>query len=67
MALAVLKAGKDRYGIAALYETLRYTALVTSGESYKLNNNFRALYARKLMAENAELAGFFWTRERSAD
>lgn len=32
------------------------------GDEYKLNNDYRAFYARLLMANEPELAGFFETR-----
>lgn len=30
-------------------------------------NNFRAIYARRIMAEHADLAGFFRTRARATE
>lgn len=60
LALRVKAAGKEHYSIAGLVETLRYeTALKTSGEQWKLPNNFRALYARLLEASSPQLKGFF--------
>ena len=54
-----------RIGIAMLYETLRYTTLLqTEGDAFKLNNNFRALYARLLVDRWPELAGVVELRER---
>ncbi len=66
LALEMRASGRERYGIGGLFERLRWEyAIKTSGE-FKLNNNYRALYARKLMAEERELAGFFQTRTRKA-
>jgi hypothetical protein len=54
MALHSRRRGVRRYGIAALYEKLRYdTAVqtVVSGgmaDSYKLGNSYRAFYARAM-------------------
>jgi hypothetical protein len=67
MALGIRRRGTTRYGIAGLFEVLRYRySIQTSGDSFKLNNDFRALYARMLMDSEPELAGFFETRERRA-
>lgn len=56
--------GIDHYGIAALYEVLRWNrAIQTSGDAFKLNNDFRAHYARLIMEVEPDLADFFETRE----
>ena len=65
MALNIRRGGAAHYGIAGLFEVLRYRySLQTSGDSFKLNNDFRALYARLLMDNEPELLDFFETRER---
>ena len=57
--------GFKRAGMKMIFERLRWLyAIQTVGEDYKLNNNYTALYARKVMAEHPELNGFFVTRER---
>lgn len=67
LALRVRGAGRARYGIATLFEVMRYRRdIQTSGDVFKLNNNFRALYARKIMEENPELDGLFATRTRTS-
>jgi hypothetical protein len=66
-ALAVKERGVKHYGIAALFEVLRFSALMTTGEEWKLNNSYRAFFARKLMAEVPELEGFFEIRTSVAD
>ncbi|MDA0244936.1 MAG: hypothetical protein OT477_16085 [Chloroflexi bacterium] len=66
LALAARRAGQRRSGTKALFEILRYATLVTTGEVFKLNNNFTAIYARMLMREEPELRGFFTLRERRA-
>ncbi len=66
-ALELRLAGWKHFGIAALYEGLRYQrALETTTDDFKLNNDFRALYARLLMEQEPELHGLFETRHRSA-
>lgn len=61
--------GHKQYGIARLWEVLRweYYIVGTSNEEYKLSNSFRSRYARLIMEQEPDLAGFFTTRElRSA-
>lgn len=65
MSVALVQRGHDRIGIAMLWETLRYESMLGArpGEdTYRLNNNHRAYYARLLMGRRAELAGVFETR-----
>lgn len=68
LALDYKRAGHSRGGMKMFYEVLRYrSGLYTQGDPYKLNNDFTALYARKLMEETPELVGFFEIRERRAE
>lgn len=68
LALDMVQHGARRVGIALCFEVLRWSAMQTRGDdAWKLNNSYRALYARKLMGENAELAGVFETRRRRAE
>jgi hypothetical protein len=60
--------GVRQVGIALLFERLRWLSTVrTEGDPYRLNNSFRAFYARQLMADHPELAGMFTTRESTTD
>jgi hypothetical protein len=56
--------GCRHYGIAALYEVLRWRWLieVKTDDAFKLNNNHRAYYAREIMRREIDLADFFETR-----
>ena len=58
-----------KIGIGMLYEVLRWEYFITtdSKDEYKLPNEFRACYARKIMKENADLAGCFHIRKSIAD
>jgi hypothetical protein len=48
-----------------LAETLRDKfACTTRGDRWKLNNNYTAHYARLVMNQEPDLAGFFETRQR---
>ena len=67
LALQVRRTGRQHYGIKALFEVLRYEYALTtfSDDGLKLNNNYTALYARKLMECEPELQGFFYLRQRA--
>ncbi len=66
LARRLLAKGRTHYGIGALFEVARFhRALETSEPAYKLNNNYRAIYARMLMENEPDLAGFFDIRERT--
>ena len=66
MALRLKRSGRDSYGIAALFEVLRYEYAIQtkSDDGLKLNNNYRALYARMLAQREPELQEFFRMRMR---
>lgn len=64
-ALAAQRAGATRIGIAKLVEDIRYNpTIATTSEPFKLNNNFRALYARLLVHRHPTLQPLFVLRER---
>lgn len=57
--------GNKRLGMKTLFERLRWewhVAGLRDDRGFKLNNDFTALYARKIMAENPDLDGMFETR-----
>lgn len=64
----VSRFGGRKVGIGALYEVARWEiALATDDADFKLNNNFRAYYARLIMAQEPELDGLFDLRASKAD
>ena len=65
MALTLKQKGHKRIGIAMLFEQLRWQYYMRTNDvtGFKLNNNYRANYARALMQQESELADFFTTRE----
>ncbi len=68
LAMDLVRRGVRQYSINGLFEILRWQyALQTRGEPYRLNNNYRALYARLLMREVPALDGFFETRARRSE
>lgn len=61
----LVRAGYTNYGISALFEVVRYNkSISTIGDRFKLNNNYRALYARMIMERESDLATFFHIRRR---
>ena len=55
----------EHCGIGMLFEAARWDlAIRTSGEPLRLNNNYRAFYARKIMANEKDLANLFHTRQQ---
>jgi len=68
LALKMRGTGRHKYGIAGLFEVLRWhRALETSDEDFKLNNSYRAFYARLLMTQEPGLEGFFSVRKSVGD
>jgi hypothetical protein len=66
-ALQAIAAGRHGYGSAAIFERIRWhMAIETVGEPIKLNNNYRAYYARMFAAKHPEHAGFFRCRKRTS-
>lgn len=63
----VAATGRRRVGIAALFERARWELSLSSTETPKLNNTYRAFYARLIMAQESDLAGIFETRRSEAD
>lgn len=60
--------GFDQWSINGVFEVLRWNAaILTDEEKPKLNNNYRAFYARLVMRECPDLRGFFQLRERTAE
>ena len=59
-AIELLAAGRKRYGIAGITERIRWhTAVTTTDSEFKISNNYRSRYARKLMQEIPELQCMF--------
>lgn len=59
--------GHSRFGIGLLFEVLRWQRmLATTGDDFKLNNNWRSRYARLIDRNEPDLAGVFETRELRA-
>jgi len=62
------RTGGRKIGIGALAERVRWElALQTNDPDYKINNNFRAFYVRKLIKEHPRFAPLFELRRSVAD
>ena len=59
--------GYQRCGIGMLWEVMRWeVSMSTTGDEFKLNNNFRSRYVRKLVGEHPEFGEMFEMRELKA-
>lgn len=60
--------GMKRWSINGIFEVLRWIrAASTQGDPWVLNNDYRALYARKVMRLCPDLDGFFEVRQRQGE
>jgi hypothetical protein len=67
LARKVKASGMSHYGIAGLYEVLRYdSAINTNGKPFKLSDNYKSRYSRLIMQQESDLQGFFSTKELTA-
>lgn len=56
--------GATKLGIGQMFEVLRWNVgIQTDTWDFKLNNNYRAFYARLIMGEEPDLEDIFETRE----
>lgn len=70
IALTLRHKGQPRCGIRLIWERLRWDHLMSTDDpdsSFKLNDHYKEFYARLLMKNEPELAGFFFTRTSRAD
>lgn len=55
--------GHASAGIALIWERMRWEVMLsTTTDPFKLNNDYRSRYARLIMEQEPDLAGFFETR-----
>ena len=61
--------GHQRCGMGMLFEVMRWSHMLKTNtdEPFKLNNNYRAYYARVIEADYPSLKGFFTKRGSKAD
>lgn len=59
----LIRRGHKRSAIAFIFERIRWLYTIqTVGDEFKLNNNYKPFYARKVMREAPDLDGFFEIR-----
>jgi hypothetical protein len=56
------KKGFKNYSSKGIFELIRWHSAVSAKEHLKVNNNYHAYYARKMMQEFPEFDGFFRLR-----
>ena len=66
-ALEAVGKGHTRLSINLLFERVRWETTVEAKGAFKVNNTYRAHYARLLMDQEPALAGVFETRRSAAD
>jgi hypothetical protein len=62
-------AGKQHYSISIVFERVRWHMHIETtdySDDFKLNNNYKAYYARLLMEREPDLEGFFQLRRLKA-
>ena len=62
LSLRLKRVGASKYGMKALFEILRFNALLQSDKKFELNNNLAPYYARLLMKNEPLLDDFFRIR-----
>lgn len=63
-AYRVLESGRERFGIAAIVERVRWEIEIeTTGDPFKINNDYRSRIVRKLIQEDSRFDDLFETRE----
>lgn len=68
MSWQLYNAGQKKIGIGMLFEVLRWRSMLkTTGDAYKLNNNYRSRYVRLLIDNNPEFNGFFECRSLKSE
>lgn len=65
LALSARRSGQKKGSLRHFYEVLRYSVLVTTGETWKLNNDYTPIYSRMIQENEPELRGFFEQREQA--
>jgi len=57
----------NNYGVAAVFERIRWHVEIETRGELKLNNNFRAYYSRMFESKFPEHEGFFRKRKRISE
>lgn len=61
--LDVIATGRDTFSMTSIFERIRwYTDIETTGEDFKINQNFIPYYSRMFMSDHPQHEGFFRIR-----
>lgn len=63
-AFQAIAAGRKHLGVGLIAERIRWDTVISGDDGFKINNNYRAFYARKFMEDYPEFKGFFRTRRQ---
>lgn len=66
-ALQVTETGREYFGAKAVMERVRWYSVVEANDTFKVNNNWVAFYARKFGLKYPKHADFFRIRDSAAD
>jgi len=59
-AFELIEAGVKRTSADVVYNRIRWeTAIQTKGDTFKINENFKAYFARRFIKEHPQYEGFF--------
>jgi hypothetical protein len=64
-----IRRGHKHYSVNAIFERIRWEVDSVGGKdqaTFKLNNNYRAIYSRRFHQEHPEYDGFFRTRTQTS-
>jgi len=62
--MAKYEKGFDNLSARDIFRAIRWHTKTSGNDGFKVNNNYSPDYARKLMKEQPDFDGFFYTRER---
>lgn len=66
--LEAISIGHKRFSAEFIFNIIRWkTPVAAKGDTFKINNNFKAFYSRMFMNEHPQYKGYFETRKSKYD
>ena len=65
--LEAISLGRKNFSSEAIINRMRWDSLISGNDSFKINNSYKAFYARMFMNEFHQHKGFFRTRKSKFD
>ena len=65
--MEAIASGRSHFSAEAIINRMRWDSLVSGNDSFKINNTYKAFYARMFMNEYRQYGGFFRTRKSKFD